>query len=192
MRTVSKQHAVTPHVLFLYHMLISLVSYFLYSVLDTGIKTSHNEFGGRASCPVSFISGEQCADGHGHGTHCGGTVGGTNVGVAKDSQIIGVKVLSDTGSGSLDGIISGINWAKQEFLSNGRPAVISMSLGTDSVVSSMNDAIQSAVASGIPVVVAAGMCPEVLFAMPTIFVGLLWGLTHIVCLKLICTQVILT
>ncbi|KAK9764153.1 hypothetical protein K7432_008576 [Basidiobolus ranarum] len=52
-------------------------------IIDTGINVSHNEFGGRATLPISFISGESTADLHGHGTHISGTIGGATYGVAK-------------------------------------------------------------------------------------------------------------
>merc|ERR1719401_1078028 len=106
-------------------------------ILDTGIRISHTDFGGRALRGADFIrSGDlECAeddttcaaDGHGHGTHCAGTAVGTTYGVAKSATAHAVKVLSDSGSGSLSGIISAIEWvvSKEEL----RPAVISMSLG---------------------------------------------------------------
>ena len=50
-------------------------------VIDTGVNSNHNDFGGRAIQGANFISGESIADGNGHGTHCSGTVGGTVYGV---------------------------------------------------------------------------------------------------------------
>lgn len=127
-------------------------------VLDTGVRTSHAEFEGRATCPVSFISGESCSnDLNGHGTHCAGTVGGANVGIAKNVNIIGVKVLSNAGGGTLAGVIGGIDYAVQQKAANpSRPAVISISFGTSSVTSAFDDAINAAMASGVHAVVAAG------------------------------------
>merc|ERR1719237_1793178 len=134
-------------------------------ILDTGIRVTHTDFGGRASRGADFIrSGDpECAegdtscaaDGHGHGTHCAGTAVGTSYGVAKNATVHAVKVLSDGGSGSSSGIISAIEWVvSREAM---RPAVISMSLGGNGAPSaSWIRAIDDAVAADVPVVVAAG------------------------------------
>lgn len=74
-------------------------------VIDTGVYTSHVEFGNRASC--SFVlpgKGDDCQDDNGHGTNVAGIVGGTVYGVAKDATIRGVKVLDEQGRGSMSGI----------------------------------------------------------------------------------------
>jgi len=41
-------------------------------IMDTGIRTTHNDFGGRASCFVNLVQGESCEDQNGHGTHVSG------------------------------------------------------------------------------------------------------------------------
>lgn len=101
------------------------------AVLDTGVTTDHPDFAGRTLVTNSFVDGEDAADGHGHGTHCIGTACGPRTpttgpgyGIACEADIYAGKVLSDTGSGSDGGILSGISWA----ISNGC-AVVSMSLG---------------------------------------------------------------
>merc|ERR1719401_2420575 len=134
-------------------------------ILDTGIRISHTDFGGRALRGADFIrSGSpECAegdtscaaDGHGHGTHCAGTAAGLSYGVAKAATLHAVKVLSDGGSGSSSGIISAIEWvvSKDQL----RPAVISMSLGGSGAPSQdWITAINDAVDAGVPVTVAAG------------------------------------
>jgi hypothetical protein len=84
-------------------------------VLDTGIRTTHNDFGGRAHPALDSTSGIKvcsegdtscAADGHGHGTHCAGSVGGLTFGVAKGVNLYGVKVLSDQGGGTWSGVIN--------------------------------------------------------------------------------------
>ena len=132
-------------------------------VLDTGIRASHNDFGGRVTKLVTCMSGNGCVqqsstnnDGHGHGTHCASTATGAVYGVSKQASAVGVKVLSDQGSGTYSGIIAGINWAVADC--PGR-CVISMSLGGGGVCTSSNSmgvSIGAAKAAGIPVVVAAG------------------------------------
>jgi len=126
-------------------------------VIDTGIRTSHSEFGGRASCPISFVPGEACVDQHYHGTHCAGIIGGRTYGVAKEVNLIGVKVLDNKGQGTVSRAVTGIDWATERYLSTGkRPSVMSMSLGSQSVSTSLNDAIASAVSAGIVFAAAAG------------------------------------
>ena len=83
-----------------------------------------------------------------------GTVGGSRYGIAKEANIISVKVLNSNGSGSGAGIIAGIDWVVRQPRPNG--AVINMSLGTASVHGPLNTAAQTAVAAGVQVVVAAG------------------------------------
>lgn len=64
-------------------------------IIDTGVYLEHNDFGGRATGGVSFIAGEsKDTDGNGHGTHVAGTTAGTKWGIAKEADIVGVKVLS--------------------------------------------------------------------------------------------------
>lgn len=127
-------------------------------VIDTGIRPSHNDFSGRASCPVSFIVGEDCEDLQGHGTHCAGIAGGTTYGVAKMTNIIGVKVLNKTGSGSTTSVIGGIEWVINQVESNSqsKPSVISMSIGSGSVDTAKAAAIQSAIDAGISYAASAG------------------------------------
>lgn len=123
-------------------------------ILDTGINTAHVTFGGRATWGYSAISGQN-SDGHGHGTHCAGTAVGALHGVAKDANVIAVKVLSNSGSGSTSQIISGINWTINDCKASGRPCIISMSLG-GSKDSTLDAGIQKAIDAGIFVAVAAG------------------------------------
>lgn len=126
-------------------------------VLDTGIYTEHNEFGGRASFGASFVSGDNTkTDRNGHGTHCAGTIGGTTYGVAKDVNLIAVQVLSESGTGSMSGVIQGLEWVcNQEQKLASQQCVISMSL-SGGFYDAMNDAANAAVACGCTVVTAAG------------------------------------
>jgi subtilisin family serine protease len=122
-------------------------------VLDTGIYIAHNDFNGRASWGANFVGDADDTDKNGHGTHCAGTIGGTNYGIAKNCRIVAVKVLSASGSGSWQGVIDGINWVANEL--NLRPAVISMSLG-GGLQQSVNDAVDAATSQGVITVAAAG------------------------------------
>jgi subtilisin family serine protease len=120
-------------------------------IIDTGIRTAHSEFGGRATFGVNYAGGKN-DDCHGHGTHVAGTVGGTTYGVAKAVRLIAVKVLNCAGSGSTTGVVNGINWVTQKAL---KPAVANMSLG-GGVSSTIDIAVTNAVNSGIAFAVAAG------------------------------------
>ncbi|CAE6458849.1 unnamed protein product [Rhizoctonia solani] len=123
-------------------------------VIDTGVKTDHEEFEGRARWGKTF-TGEADADGHGHGTHVAGTIAGKTYGVAKDANIIAVKVLDNSGRGKTSDIIAAIDWVVQQAGTSGRPSVINMSLGGPANLA--QDRIANrAVHSGVHVVVAAG------------------------------------
>lgn len=127
-------------------------------VLDTGIYIEHSDYEGRAVYGGDFINEEELTDMNGHGTHCAGTIGGHKYGVAKDSSLIGVKVLAASGSGSWSGIINALSWVVQNATNDNnevRPGVISMSLGGGKSTA-INDAVKAASDAGMVVVVAAG------------------------------------
>lgn len=134
-------------------------------VFDTGMRTTHNEFQGRALKSLDFSSGSGkvcspsdsgCAvDRKGHGTHCAGTIGGKTVGVANRVTLHAVKILADNGFGAGWWTTAAVDWV----LKNGkRPAVFSMSLGTEEPYISAADkkTIDAAYNKGVTVVVAAG------------------------------------
>jgi len=122
-------------------------------IIDTGILTTHVDFGGRARWGIAIAPGGN-VDGNGHGTHCAGTTGGIAHGIAKQATIVAVKVLGATGSGTWADVAAGVNFVTN----NGTPfkAVASMSLGGPGSQVALTTAINNCVSSGIPVVVAAG------------------------------------
>src|SRR5687767_15588226 len=115
-------------------------------IIDTGIRTTHAQFGGRAS---SVYGGSDC---NGHGTHVAGTVGGSTYGVAKGALLRAVRVLNCSGSGSWSGIIAGLDWVRANHI---KPAVANMSLG-GGFSSSVNAAANNLSNAGVFVAVAAG------------------------------------
>jgi len=130
-------------------------------VLDTGIRTTHEDFTGRAIPAYDVFGGAKrvcngdatCAmDRQGHGTHCAGTVGGARSGVAKKTTLYAVKVLSDSGRGSTAGIVQAIDWTIKN---HKKPAVMSMSLGGGRSTA-LNAAVKKAQQAKVDVVVAAG------------------------------------
>ena len=122
-------------------------------VIDTGIRPTHQEFGGRVSGGFSAIADAYGATGcHWHGTHVAGTVGGTTVGVAKAVTLHSVRVLDCVGSGTTSGVIAGIDWVNANKV---LPAVANMSL-TGGFTQAMNDAVRRSTDAGVTHVVAAG------------------------------------
>jgi len=124
-------------------------------VVDTGIRTSHKDFGGRAQFAASFGPGVPGQDLNGHGTHVAGTCAGGILGVAKKANVFAVKVMADNGSGATSDIISGISFAAQAALKSGRPSVINMSIGGP-INQALDATVANAVQAGVHVVVAAG------------------------------------
>lgn len=120
-------------------------------ILDTGIDASHPDFGGRASVGYDATGGDG-VDRQGHGTHVAGTIGSETYGVAKATNLIGVKVLGDDGSGSTAGIIEGMDWIAQD--ADG-PSVANMSLG-GAKDPALNEAATGLVDNGVFTAVAAG------------------------------------
>jgi subtilisin family serine protease len=124
-------------------------------VIDTGIRTSHNEFGGRAIDGRDTVDGSlPAADCNGHGTHVAGTIGGSTYGVAKGVTLVAVRVLNCNGSGTTSGVIAGIDWVTADHQA-GQPAVANMSLG-GSASSALDTALRNSIADGVSYAVAAG------------------------------------
>jgi len=122
-------------------------------IIDTGIRTSHSDFGGRASVGFDAMNdGKNGIDCNGHGTHVAATVGGNTYGVAKNSKLYAVRVLSCSGSGSTSGVIAGVDWVTNN---HQKPAVANMSLG-GGADRAMDDAVRRSIAAGITYVLAAG------------------------------------
>jgi subtilisin family serine protease len=122
-------------------------------IIDTGISTSHSDFGGRASGSFTSISdGNGTNDCNGHGTHVAGTVGSATYGVAKGVTLHGVRVLGCDGSGTTAGVISGVEWVTANHV---KPAVANMSLG-GGLSTSLNTAVSNSITAGVVYAVAAG------------------------------------
>ena len=120
-------------------------------IIDTGIQTSHPEFGGRASVAYDAMGGNG-QDCNGHGTHVSGTVGSATYGVAKGVKLRAVRVLDCSGSGSNSGVIAGMNWVQTNHVAN---SVANMSLG-GGYSAATNTAATNLSASGVFLAVAAG------------------------------------
>lgn len=121
-------------------------------IIDTGIRFSHSEFGGRAVSGYDAVDGGSADDCHGHGTHVAGTVGGAKYGVAKSVGLVAVRVLNCSGSGTWSGVIAGMDWVTAHH--SGR-SVANMSLG-GGAKSSVDAAVRRMIQSGVATAVAAG------------------------------------
>ena len=121
-------------------------------IIDTGIRFSHGDFGGRAVSGFDAVDGGSADDCNGHGTHVAGTVGGSTWGVAKGVTL--VRVLDCGGSGTTSGVIAGIDWVTGDHAA-GAPAVANMSLG-GGASTALDTAVANSIADGVTYAVAAG------------------------------------
>ncbi|WP_433389018.1 S8 family peptidase [Micromonospora sp. KLBMP9576] len=121
-------------------------------IIDTGIRFSHSDFGGRAVSGYDAVDGGSADDCNGHGTHVAGTVGGSAYGVAKGVQLVGVRVLNCQGSGTNAGVIGGVDWVTANAV---KPAVANMSLG-GGANASLDTAVRNSINSGVSYGLAAG------------------------------------
>ena len=124
-------------------------------IVDTGIRATHADFGGRVISGFTAINdGLGTNDGNGHGTHVAGTVGGSTWGVAKNVTLVAVRVLDSSGSGTNSGVIAGVDFVTSNHQA-GQPAVANMSLG-GGASSALDTAVTNAVNDGVTFAVAAG------------------------------------
>lgn len=121
-------------------------------VIDTGIRSTHVDFGGRVLPGVDFVDGGPADDCNGHGTFLAGVIGGRAHGVAKEVQLVPVRTLDCNGSGSYGQVIAGVDWVTANAK---RPAVVEMGLG-GTANSTLDHAITYSISTGITYVVSAG------------------------------------
>lgn len=123
-------------------------------IVDSGIRASHREFGGRVATGFSTINdGNGENDCHGHGTHVAGILAGATVGLARNATLHAIRIFDCAGAGTVSQVVAGLDW----IVSNGvRPGVVNMSLVTESVSPALDSAVSTVVGQGMTVVVAAG------------------------------------
>jgi subtilisin family serine protease len=147
-------------------------------IIDTGIRPSHVDFGGRVVGGRNFVNASifdslplplpipvdlsgllggspdpnNWSDCNGHGTHVAGSAAGSQWGIAKAANLYGVRVLGCSGSGSNAGVIAGVQWVADNHV---KPAVANMSLGGGNS-EALDAAVRAAVERGVTMVVAAG------------------------------------
>ncbi|WP_156754901.1 S8 family peptidase [Actinokineospora pegani] len=123
-------------------------------VIDTGIRITHSEFAAnRAKNGYDFVQNDAVAqDGNGHGTHVAGTIAGRTYGVAKNATVYAVRVLDNNGSGTIAGVIAGVDWVTAN---HKKPATANMSLG-GGASSTLDAAVRRSIAAGVTYGLAAG------------------------------------
>jgi subtilisin family serine protease len=122
--------------------------------IDTGIRLTHEEFGGRASSGYDWVDSDaDASDCNGHGTHVAGTIGGRTFGVAKEVNLVALRVLACDGSGWESDFEAALEYVVEHRPAG--PAVVNISAGGDAD-RAFDDSVNAVVKAGIPVVVAAG------------------------------------
>ena len=122
-------------------------------IIDTGIRRTHSQFGGRVVPAFTSIGDAYGTDGcHWHGTHVAGTVGGATAGVAKAATLHSVRVLDCAGNGTTSSVIAGVEWVTAN---HRKPAVANVSI-SGGASSALNLAVQNSINAGVTYVVAAG------------------------------------
>ena len=121
-------------------------------ILDSGIRITHQDFGGRASYGPDFVSGSTSDDCNGHGTHVAGTVGGATYGVAKGVSLVAVRVLGCDGKGTASAAIAALDWVAR----NHAPLSIANLSFSGPLSLTLNQAVANTIASNVTVVAAAG------------------------------------
>ncbi|MEU2720426.1 S8 family peptidase [Streptomyces smyrnaeus] len=125
-------------------------------VVDSGVRVSHQDFGGRAVNGYDVVDGDKTAqDGANHGTHVSGTIAGTKYGIAKKAKIVAVRILGNDNRGTTADAVAGIDWMIKDHKAKGGPAVANMSIGGFKDYA-LDEAVERAVAANITCVVAAG------------------------------------
>ncbi len=130
------------------------------AIIDSGVNLTHPDLQANLVAGYDFVQNDTTPeDGNGHGSHVAGIVGAPLngvgvVGVAPQTHLLPVRVLDNSGSGSLSGVANGIRWAAD------RAQILNLSLGGTSDSSTLRDAVNYAVGKGRLVVVSAGNCGD--------------------------------
>lgn len=123
-------------------------------ILDTGIRATHVEFGGRANSVFDSIGdGQNGFDCNGHGTHVAGIIGSATYGVAKGVLLHGVRVLPCSGNGQISNLLAGVDWVTANHIS---PSVANISITAAGGSPALETGVNNSIASGVTYAIAAG------------------------------------
>ena len=127
------------------------------AILDTGISLSHPDL--NVFRQANFVTGASSAqDGNGHGTHVAGIAAAEDnsagvVGVAPGARLWAVKVLDDSGQGSISTVIKGIGYVTEHA---DEIDAANISFGCTCESQALDTAIHNSVLAGVTYSVAAG------------------------------------
>jgi subtilisin family serine protease len=125
-------------------------------IIDSGIRPTHIDFHGRVSCGLNLVPDETCEDLHGHGTHVAGIAAGQTHGVAKEANLISVKVFNRHGVALISQLLGAVEFViRTRSLRGNGTAVVNLSVGTAKSWS-LNWAIEKASKEGLVFVVGGG------------------------------------
>jgi len=141
-------------------------------IIDTGIDLDHPDLNVDVARSANFVASfgrgkkqkDSPEDGNGHGTHVAGTVAAINnqidvVGVAAGASVVAVRVLDNSGSGTISGVAAGVDYVAAYVEANASPGdvhVANMSLTGTGHWNSLHDAVVRAADLGILFALAAG------------------------------------
>jgi thermitase len=128
------------------------------AIVDTGVQRNHPDLDAKIVAGYDFVDNDAAPDdGNGHGTHVAGTTAAEThnatggAGLCPNCSIMPVRVLDNSGSGTLQAVADGIIWAAD----NGAK-VINMSLGAASGAATLQSAVDYAWGKGVFLACAAG------------------------------------
>jgi len=125
-------------------------------IVDTGIRITHEDFAGQAVWGITTPRNTDDLDLNGHGTHVAGTICGQKFGIAKKAKCIAVKVMRDSGLGTVFDITEGVAWVAEQHRNGTKKSVVNMSLGSPIPNPIIDASVGAAVAAGVIMVVAGG------------------------------------
>jgi len=121
--------------------------------LDSGVNPSLSEFNSRVSLGPNFVPTEPAYDMNGHGTYSASLMIGAKYGVARLANLVSVKVLNSNGTGTIQGIVDGLTWVRENATPGASIAYLSFGGGRNA---DLENAIQSVYTAGIPLITGAG------------------------------------
>jgi subtilisin family serine protease len=146
-------------------------------VVDTGVRRTHQEFGGRVDWIGDFTTGTDAAPAVlnaddcdppgaaaadvGHGTHVASILAGRTFGVARAARIHALRILPCTGTTRTDFVaaVRAVNWITAH---GTKPAVVNISPARfETADRALDEAVRRSIQAGYVYVLSAGAFPNV-------------------------------